>query len=151
MSKRMWNLTLLCALLGSACAGEAIESSSSDDGAFESPDVDVAASSASGFQRMQPCPTESSYVSRVVVNLEYGASFYSPPCTRLASGGTVIFRGRFADHPLEPRPFGTMPSPIVPTREYGSVEFEFPDQGFFPYGCALHPEEIGVIWSSAGF
>jgi hypothetical protein len=60
-----------------------------------------------------------------------------------------VFGGRFAEHPLEPRPIGTS-SPIVATRDGGSVEFEFSDPGY-PYGCAVHPEEIGVIWASAGF
>jgi hypothetical protein len=141
MSKRMWNLALVCMSTASACAGEV----------SETPDVDALASSASGFQRMEPCPTESSYVPRAVVRSGVDASFYSPQCARLASGGTVVFSGRFAEHPLEPRPVGTVSSPIVLTRDGGSVEFEFPDPGFYPYGCAVHPEEIGVIWASAGF
>jgi hypothetical protein len=141
MLKRSWNLALVCVSIGSACAGEAVET----------PDVDALASSASGFQRIEPCPTESSYVPRAVVRFEYDASFYSPPCARLASGGTVVFRGRFSEHPLEPRPFGITSSPIVATRDGGSVEFEFPDPGFYPYACVVHPEEIGVIWASAGF
>jgi plastocyanin len=141
MTKRLWNLALVCASIASACAGEVIET----------PDVETMSSSASGFQRIEPCPTESSYVPRAVVRFGDHASFYSPPCARLASGGTVVFAGRFAEHPLEPRPFGTTFSPIASTRDGGSVEFEFPDPGFYMYGCALHPEEIGVIWASAGF
>jgi hypothetical protein len=140
MSKRIWNLALVCASIGSACVDEAVET----------PDVDELASSASVFQRIEPCPTESSYVPRGVVRFGNDASFYSPPCVRLASGGTVVFGGPFAAHPLEPRSFGAS-SPIVHTRNGGSVEFEFPDPGFFPFGCAVHPEEIGVIWASAGF
>ena len=142
MSKHIWNLALVCVSIGSACAGEASEPH----------DSDALASSASGlrFERIDPCPTESSYVPRAVVGFGRDASFYSPPCARLASGGTVVFAGRFAEHPLEPRPFGAS-SPIVATRDGGSVEFEFSDPGFYPYGCAVHPEEIGVIWASAGF
>ena len=99
-----------------------------------------------GFHPVAPCFNESDYVSRAVVRFLDG--HYTPRCLRLASGGTVVFQGLFAQHPLVPRPIETMPSPILPTSEYGQVEFEFPDHGFYPYQDAAHPEEIGVIWSN---
>jgi hypothetical protein len=99
-----------------------------------------------GFRPVAPCFNESDYVSRAVVRFLDG--HYSPRCLRLASGGTVVFQGLFAVHPLVPRPIESMPSPILPTSEYGQVEFEFPDHGFYPYQDAAHPEEMGVVWSN---
>ena len=109
-------------------------------------DTQRAAVGTPGFHPVAPCPQESDYVSRAVVRFLDGHC--TPRCLRLASGGTVVFQGLFATHPLEPRPIETMPSPILPTRSGGQVEFEFPDHGFFPYVNAAHPEEIGVIWSN---
>jgi len=109
-------------------------------------DTQRAAVGTPGFRPVAPCFNESDYVSRAVVRFFDG--HYSPRCLRLASGGTVVFQGLFAVHPLVPRPIETMPSPILPTSEYGQVEFEFPDHGFYPYQDAAHPEEIGVVWSN---
>ena len=99
-----------------------------------------------GFQPIAPCLHESDYVSRAVVRFFDGV--YSPRCLRLASGGTVVFQGNLAVHPLQPRAGGTEPSLILPTSFGGQVEFEFPDHGLFPYQDGAHPEQIGVIWST---
>lgn len=99
-----------------------------------------------GFEPIAPCLVESDYVSRAVVRFTGGQ--YTPRCLRLASGGTVVFQGSFAEHPLAIREGGDSPTPIVPTSSGGWAEFEFPDHGLFPYQCGAHPEEIGVIWSN---
>jgi len=110
-------------------------------------ETQTAAVGTPGFHPVAPCFKESDYVSRAAVNF-FWDGIYKPRCLRLASGGTVVFQGMFAEHPLVPRPIETMPSPILPTSDYGQVEFEFPDHGFFPYQDAAHPEEMGVIWSN---
>jgi len=133
------------ALVG--CSGEsldAIQSTAAPDEGHV--DKQRAAVGTPGFHPVAPCFNESDYVSRAVVRFLDG--HYTPRCLRLASGGTVVFQGMFAVHPLVPRPIETMPSPILPTNAYGQVEFEFPDHGFYPYQDAAHPEEIGVIWSN---
>jgi hypothetical protein len=119
------------------CGGESPESVETQRAAVGTP----------GFHPVTPCMKESDYVSRAVVSFFWDGK-YTPRCLRLASGGTVVFQGMFAEHPLVPRPIETMPSPILPTSEYGQVEFEFPDHGFFPYQDAAHPEEMGVIWAN---
>ena len=110
----------------------------------------MAAGSPYDFQPIEPCLTEEDYVSRGVVRFSLSHEPFTPSCLRLASGGgaTVVFQGRLAEHPIEPRDSGTQPSPIVSTGDGGSIEFEFPDAGFFPYRCAEHPEETGVVWAS---
>ena len=129
------------------CSGESPDAIRSLEGENESRVAKQrAAVGTPGFHPVAPCFNESDYVSRAVVRFLDG--HYTPRCLRLASGGTVVFQGMFAQHPLVPRPIETMPSPILPTSEYGQVEFEFPDHGFYPYQDAAHPEEIGVIWSN---
>jgi hypothetical protein len=132
------------ALIG--CASESLDLLPSTQTASERRvDSERAALGTPGFRPVAPCFNESDYVSRAVVRFFDG--HYTPRCLRLASGGTVVFQGLFAVHPLVPRPIETTPSPILPTSDYGQVEFEFPDHGFYPYQDAEHPEEIGVIWS----
>ena len=128
------------------CASESLDASQSPP-AFDEGTVEKqrGAVGTPGFRPVAPCFHESDYVSRAVIRFFDG--HYSPRCLRLASGGTVVFQGLFAVHPLVPRPIETVPSPILPTSEYGQVEFEFPDHGFYPYQDAAHPEEMGVIWS----
>jgi hypothetical protein len=143
---------LHCALVAMALSTALVGCSSESPDAIgksESHDTDRveavrSAVGTPGFQPIAPCLKESDYVSRAVVSFWDG--HYSPRCLRLASGGTVIFQGFFAQHPLVPRALGTIPSQIQPTSDYGQVEFEFPDHGIFPYQDAAHPEEIGVIW-----
>jgi hypothetical protein len=106
------------------------------------------ANAAFGFEPVEPCLYESDYVSRGVVRFGLSYQPFTPPCVRLASGGTVIFQGSLSEHPIEPRSLGTAPSPIEQTARGSRVEFEFSDQGTFPYRCARHPDEIGVVWSS---
>ena len=102
----------------------------------------------SGPQAIAPCASESDFVRSGVVTLRAGGQGFFPACVRLASGGTVVFQALFQEHPLRRRDLGTTPSPITGTNFGGVVEYEFPDQGLFAYGCAAHPNEIGVVWSS---
>ena len=109
------------------------------------------ASVTAGFRAIAPCNSEADYVTAAVVTFRVGEPRYSPPCLRLASGGTVVFLGSLLEQPLEPRDSDTTSStsnPIKPTFDGGSVEFEFPDQGFFPYRSAADPTMVGVIWAS---
>ena len=138
------SFALSTVMLGCSSAPNAIDATASTDDDRVS--TARAAVGTPGFRPVAPCLNESDYVSRAVVRFWDG--HYSPRCLRLASGGTVVFQGFFAQHPLVPRPIETMPSPILPTSEYGQVEFEFPDHGIYPYQDAAHPEEIGVIWSN---
>jgi hypothetical protein len=111
----------------------------------------ISVTAASRFQAIAPCHSETDYVTAAVVTFRPGESRYSPPCLRLASGGTVVFLGSLLDQPLEPRDSdatGTTPNPIKPTFAGGSVEFEFPDPGFFPYRSVTAPAMVGVIWAS---
>lgn len=101
------------------------------------------------FQPIAPCMRESDYAPRGVVRVGLSEAF-TPPCVRLATGGTVVFQGWMTHHPLEPRDAGTAPSPILAT-DSGFAEFEFTDFGFFPYRCAAHADEVGVIWASYAF
>jgi len=136
---------LTCAVIGLALLGCASESPSAREQAGAELGT-LEAAVTPGFQAIAPCLSESDYVSRAVVRFLDGT--YSPRCLRLASGGTVVFQGDLAVHPLQPRSGGTTPSPIVATSAYGQVEFEFPDHGVYPYEDAAHPEQIGVIWST---
>jgi hypothetical protein len=106
---------------------------------------------SNGFLRIKPCPSPSSYAASGVVRFGPWRPSFTSPCTRLATGGTVVFQGFLSMHPIEPRRLGLLPSPIEPTSAGGSVEFEFTNPGFYPYRCALHPGEVGVIWVSSGF
>ena len=105
---------------------------------------------AAGFQAIAPCNSATDYVTAAVVTFGVGEHRYSPPCLRLASGGTVVFLGSLLEQPLEPRDSDatrTTSNPIKSTFAGGSVEFEFPDQGFFPYRSDDRTM-IGVIWAS---
>jgi hypothetical protein len=103
------------------------------------------------FQSMAPCYSKKDYVARAVVRFSPWQPGFTPRCLRLATGGTVVFQGSMDQHPLIPRDEGATSSPIQATYSGGSVEFEFNDFGFFPYRCAAHPEEIGVVWASYAF
>ena len=101
-----------------------------------------------GFQAIAPCTSESAFVTGAVVTLRADGQGFFPACVRLASGGTVVFQGSFHDHPLQSRALGTNPSPILGTNFGGAVEYEFSNPGVYTYGCAAHPNEIGVVWAS---
>jgi len=136
--------------LGFASSGCAMESMADEPELDEELEVDSVAELAFDFQPIEPCMSESDYVSRGVVRFGLGSDPFTPACARLASGGTVVFQGRLAEHPIVPRrALGTEPSPIQPSARGSRVEFEFPDYGTFPYQCAEHPEEIGVVWASS--
>jgi len=135
----------------SGCAMESLADDPDGDPAIEggaAVEGDPEAAAAFDFEPIEPCLSESDYVSRGAVRFGLSHEPFTPPCVRLASGGTVVFQGRLGEHPIEPRSLGTAPSPIQPTARGSRVEFEFPDYGTFPYRCARHPEEIGVVWSS---
>jgi plastocyanin len=144
----------LAALASAGCAAEPIGEAEADPADLDDEvgaDVDgspAGVASPFDFQPIAPCRSEQDYVHRAVVRFGLGRRPFTPPCVRLASGGTVVFQGSLREHPIEPRPSGTAPSPIQATDEGGSVEFEFTSYGFFPYRCARHPEETGVIWTS---
>jgi hypothetical protein len=141
------SVALALSIAVGGCSSESPDAIRSTEAEHANPvDTQLAAVGTPGFRPVAPCFNESDYVSRAVVRFFDG--HYTPRCLRLASGGTVVFQGLFAVHPLVPRPIETMPSPILPTSEYGQVEFEFPDHGFYPYQDAAHPEEMGVIWSN---
>jgi hypothetical protein len=138
-------------LAGTGCAMDSMadEPDGPDEAAIdEGLEGNPATTLAFGFEPVEPCLSESDYVSRGAVRFGLSHEPFTPPCVRLASGGTVIFQGSLAEHPIVPRQLGTAPSPIQPTSSGSRVEFEFPDYGTFPYRCARHPEEIGVVWSS---
>lgn len=135
------------ALVAAGCIAEI-----SDEEIAGSDDTGVAPGEASSpypFRAIAPCRTAQDYVSRNVVQFGFGKAVFTPPCVRLATGGTVVFQGPLDQHPLEPRTTdGSQPSPIEGARTGGSVEYELNDYGFFPYRCGKHPEELGVIWAS---
>lgn len=140
---------LACAAFtSSGCAMEPMDVEPGDEGEAAELEGDPEAAAAFDFEPVEPCLSESDYVSRGAVRFGLSHEPFTPPCVRLASGGTVVFQGRLAEHPIEPRSLGTAPSPIQPTARGSRVEFEFPDHGTFPYQCARHPDEIGVVWSS---
>ena len=145
---------LVYLFLGAASAGCATEEFGelNEDEEGEAGDVtSTGLASPYDFQPIAPCLSRRDYASRGVVQFGFGRDPFTPPCVRLATGGTVVFQGLFQEHPLVPRPLGTTPSPIVATDSGGGVEFEFYDFGFFPYQCSRHPEEIGVIWASSAY
>ncbi len=141
-------LTTWLGLASSGCAMEPTDTEPVDGDEAAGLEGDPATTLAFDFEPVEPCLSESDYVSRGAVRFGLSHEPFTPPCVRLASGGTVIFQGSLAEHPIVPRSLGTAPSPIQPTSRGSRVEFEFPDYGTFPYRCARHPDEIGVVWSS---
>lgn len=105
-----------------------------------------AAGSRFAFHAIEPCMSASRYTPRESVQFGLSHAPFTPPCVKLNAGGVVVFQGSFLDHPLVPRSGGHTPTPIQSTSQGGWAEFEFWDYGFFPYQCALHPNERGVIW-----
>ncbi len=143
-------------LAGSGCAMESMADEPDElaldedlEGEDENLEGDQATAVAFDFQPIEPCLSESDYVSRGAVRFGLSHEPFTPPCVRLASGGTVVFQGSLVEHPIVPRQLGTSPSPIQPSARGSRVEFEFPDYGTFPYRCAEHPDEIGVVWASS--
>jgi hypothetical protein len=136
-------------LIGAVSGGCAVDFGPADEEGVESSAAGLG--SPYDFQPIAPCLSRLDYIPRGVVQFGLGRAPYTPRCVRLATGGTVVFQGSFLDHPLVPRSLGSAPSPIQPTLAGGSVEFEFSDFGFFPFQCAEHPEETGVIWASWAF
>jgi hypothetical protein len=125
-----------------ACATDLAEAG--DEAEIEAEDT----ASTSDFRAMPPCGSPSDYVPAGLIQFGLTRDSYTPPCARLATGGYVLFEGSLEEHPLIPRSSGTSPSPIQPSSDGSSVAFDFFDAGFFPYQCAAHPEEIGVIWAT---
>ena len=146
-------LTTWLGFTSSGCVMESMADESDDavelEGDQEATEGDPESAVAFDFEPMEPCLSESDYVSRGAVRFGLSHEPFTPPCVRLASGGTVIFQGSLIEHPIVPRSLGTAPSPIQPTSRGSRVEFEFPDYGTFPYRCARHPDEIGVVWSTS--
>lgn len=137
---------------GIAVAGCAMTAEEDEAELFDEPDETVAVErGSSGFQPIAPCAREADYVSSGIVNFGWGRRPFTPACVRLPSGGTVFFQGPSDEHTIVPRPLGSPYSPIALLRTVGGSEVEFQDQGFFPFQCERHPEEVGVVWSSYAF
>lgn len=133
-----------------ACAADLPETGdrSGEEAAIESGSIASTSGDPYAFRAMEPCLDESDYVSAGLIQFGLTRDSYTPPCARLATGGYVLFEGSLEQHPLVPRSLGTSPSPIEPSSAGSSAAFEFFDAGFFPYQCAAHPDEIGVIWAT---
>ena len=97
------------------------------------------------FQPVAPCLHESDYMRGVAVR--FGVSGYSPQCLRVARGAIVTFDGSFAEHPLLGRASnGTEPTPIGYVPSVSGATIQFMAAGYYPFGCTLHPSEMGVVW-----
>lgn len=152
MSNQSISIAIVSGIAVASCAVETDSAEEDEAAALDEPAATTATTRPTpGFQAFAPCATEAAYVSSTLVQFGWGRRPFTPACARLASGGTVVFEGPADQHPIEPLPFGTEFSPIVAAFSGGSNEFEFSNQGFFPFRCARHPSETGVIWSSAGF
>ena len=145
----MRKLDSIACVLSAVCAGVACTADMSMDepGAGQ---TGVGTWTSAAFRDVGPCDSEDAYEPGGLVQLAADGAF-TPPCVRLAAGGTIVFRGGFDEHPLEPAPGGDEPSPITPTATAGSVEVELANVGFYPYRCAAHPDEGGAVWASAAF
>lgn len=140
-------LAFLSFAAAAGCTAEPIEESGPDGGSPAESAAELGAGPLD-FQPIDPCLSESDYVPRGVVRFGFSREPFTPPCLRLATGGTVVFQGLSPAHPLQPRDSDSA-SPIISSS--GTIEFEFTDFGFFPYQCAAHPDEKGVVWASYAF